>query len=71
MGIAGQTKWLVLQGVWQPLAGWDRECLLATVKQSETLEAGRRAYEKQRLHKGGTGIADSGGERSRRTAKYS
>jgi tetratricopeptide (TPR) repeat protein len=43
--IRGQTKWLVLQGVWPTALLVGSMSVLAAVKQSDTLEAGRRAYE--------------------------
>jgi len=43
--IRGQAKWLVLQGVWPAALLVGSMSVLAGVKQSDTLEAGRRAYE--------------------------
>src|SRR5271169_5281387 len=41
----GQAKWLVLKGVWPAVLLVGSTSVFAAVKQSDTLEAGRRAYE--------------------------
>jgi tetratricopeptide (TPR) repeat protein len=43
--IRGQAKWLVLQGVWPAALLAGSISVFAAVKQSDALEAGRRAYE--------------------------